>query len=287
MSRARVLILPSLAVGWAVSCAVFPDEAVLPPRGDAGAAGDAGDASVAQAGVGTSGGAPSVAGSGALAGEPGLGGAGAGAGGGPDSFGGAAAGGGPNECPAPGEVSREATADTWIEKATPGAGHGDDAALRVVGDPEPQRALMQFLLPIKAAGANLIRATVRVHLQSNADATLSERHLEMSQLEQLVDPERATWDNWGSGSNREWQMPGGDFGLAVASATIPAELTEGWVSFDVTAAVDAALSTTAAVPFPLIVLEVGAAPTPLAALAFTSTEGDDLEDPELLIEYCQ
>lgn len=285
MSRARVLLLTSLAVGWAVSCSVFPDEAVLPPHGDAGAAGDAGDASVGQAGSGTSGGAPPVAGSGALAGEPSFG--GAPAGGGPDSLGGAGAGGGPSECPAPLEVSREATADTWIEEATPAAGHGDDAALCVVGAPEPQRALMQFLLPIKAAGASLIRATVRLRLQSNADATLSERHLEMSQLEQLVDPDRTTWNNWGSGGNREWQMKGGDFGLAVASATIPAELTEGWVSFDVTAAVDAALSTTAAVPFPLIVLEVGAAPTPPAALAFTSTEGDALEDPELLIEYCQ
>jgi hypothetical protein len=266
---------------------VFPDEAVLPGGEAGGPAGGAQAGAASAAGAVAAGGAPSAAGSGALAGEPNVGGAPTTMGGAPDSLGGAATGGAPNDCADPSEIIRDATADTWIEKATPGAGHGDDGVLHVVGGAEEQRALVQFSLPMRQAGTSLIRATVRLRLQANADVTLAERHLEMSQLEQQVDSQRATWSNWGNGASRRWQMAGGDFGLALASATIPAEVAGGWVSFDVTAAVEEALSPTSAVPFPLIVLEVGDPPTSPSALAFTSTEGDDSEDPELLIEYCE
>jgi hypothetical protein len=279
MQCARKVIIPSLVVVWAASCAVFPDEAQLPADGAAGAAGhsSAGQAgSVAAGGVGAVNGADG--GSGQEAGA-GLSGAGAGS----EPIAGASTGSG-GACDMPLLFELEAMADTWIESGKTSARHGEDAFLLVTGDPEDERrALVAFSLSGAPTRATLLRATVTLHLESNSDASRAARHLELSQLEQSFDEGRTTWDNWSSGNGGAWDSPGGDFGAAIASATIPALTTTATVSFDITATL-AAWSTTT-VPLPLILREVGGTPTPPAELAFVSSERDALV-PELLMEYC-
>jgi hypothetical protein len=280
MQCARKVIVPSLVVVWAASCAVFPDEAQLPADGAAGAAGHIAEGqagSVAAGGVGAVNGADG--GSGQEAGA-GLSGAHAGS----ESLAGASTG-SAGACAMPRQFELEATADTWIESGKPSARHGGDLSLLVTGDPENERrALLLFSLPDAPPGARLLRGTVTLHLESNSDLSLAARHLELSQLEREFSEERTTWNNWESGGGSTWDSQGGDFGAALASAMIPRLTPNGSVSFDITATLEAVWST-GIVPLPLIVREVGDTPTPPAELAFVSRERDALV-PELLMEYC-
>lgn len=270
--------MPSLVVVWAVSCAVFPDEAQLPADGAAGAAGQAGSAPAGGVGAvnGTDGG------SGHEAGTPGGGLSGAGAGSEPLA---GASTGSAGACAMPKQFVQEATADTWIESARPSARHGGDFSLLVSGDPDDERrALVSFPLPELPVGATLIRSTVTLHLEGNSDLGRAERHLELSQLVREFSEEFTTWTKWDNGGDATWDPAAGDFAAVIATTTIPPLTNTATVSFDITATLETALST-GIVPFPLIVREVGDAPTPPAELAFTSHERDALV-PELLMEYC-
>jgi hypothetical protein len=162
--------------------------------------------------------------------------------------------------------------------------HGTDPNLFVVEGTEERRALLSFNLPVAPTGASLVRAELRLRLESNADAALAKRELEVHLLEQLVDEGRTTWNNYASGASQQWANPGGDYGPAVASTTISALTQNGPVSFDVTSVVAGAFGAEP-IPLPLIVREVSS-PTAPAELAFTSRQGDDLGAPELLLEYC-
>jgi hypothetical protein len=272
--RARKVSLLSLLVAWAASCAVFPDEAVLPEEVHAGDAGASG--AVVEAGAGA-GAAMATGPAGGVGGVPSV------EAGAPPAL--AGAGGAEPVCSQLQQVLSVPTADTWIDAARPSTGHGPDDRLFVVGGTAERRALLQFTLPAAVPGATLLRATITLQLASNDDVSLAERVLEMSLLEQQVDEGRTTWNNWGNGASRRWSLPGGDFGPALAFATLPALSMSGEVEFDVTALAADAFSATA-VPLPLIVREVGAPPTPPAELAFTSRQGDASKVPELLIEYC-
>ncbi len=164
--------------------------------------------------------------------------------------------------------------------------HGSDPILWVVKGDEERRALFLFSLPAAPDGFSLVRAELQLYMESNADASLAARLLEVNLLEQLVDEARTTWNNYDNGVTNQWAAPGGDFGVALASANVPALTQVGPLSFDLTTAVGELLST-AAVPLPLIVREVGPEPTPPAELAFSSVQGDALGAPKLLLEFCQ
>ena len=142
-------------------------------------------------------------------------------------------------------------------------------------------------LPAAPAGAVLISARVTMTLLENADASQSERQLELHVLTQPVDEARTTWVNWGNGGSRRWMTPGGDFGPAVADAVLPAATTAAELTFDVTQALTEIFSTQA-VPLSLIALEPQSAAPPAAPseLAFGSTEGDASGAPLLVVQYC-
>jgi hypothetical protein len=175
--------------------------------------------------------------------------------------------------------------DTWIESAKPSTSHGNEPSLRVVGGANERRAVLSFDLPPLPTGAVPVRVELRLHLESNADATLAERQLEVNLLGQVPNVPRTTWNNYDNGASGQWAMPGGDFGPALSSDNVPALIQEGAVTFDLTSAVSELFSTVP-VPLPLLVREVGLPPTPAAELAFTSSEGDALEAPALFLEYC-
>ena len=276
-ARAWKLLLPGLALIVALSCSVFPDQAELPPSGDAGAGGEPGEGGTSLGAAGQTG--PSEAGQAGEGGAypSGLGGAGAE----PSSAG---AGGAPG-CAAQ-QSSFVALGDTWIESAKPATPHGSDPTLGVVKGEDERRALFLFNLPVAPDGFVLVRAELQLHLESNADQSFAARLLEVSLLEHLVNEGRTTWNNHDNGASNQWATPGGDFGPPLGSATIPPLTQAGPVSFDLTTAIGELLST-AVVPLPLIVREVGAEPTPPAELAFTSKQGDALGAPKLLLEFCQ
>jgi hypothetical protein len=270
--RARTFLLSGLALVVAFSCSVFPDQAELPPNGDAGAGGEPGEGGSSFGAAGQTG--PSEAGQGGAR-PAGLAGA--------EPAGGGA--GGATECATEKRVLAMLE-DTWIEAAKPATAHGSDPILWVAKGDEERRALLSFPLLQAPPGAVLVRAELRLHLESNADVTLTERHLEAHLLEHVVDEARTTWNNYDSGAANQWVEPGGDFGPAVAATTVPALIQDGPVTFDLTSALSELFSTDG-VPLPLIVLEVGSEPTPPAELAFTSSEGDDLgAAPQLFLEYC-
>ncbi len=213
------------------------------------------------------GGAPSTAGTGGAIDAPG------------------GAGGAPAGCVSPQQQVVTVTVDTWIESAKPGTGHGNDKTLSVVGGGEERRALLQLTLPAAVSGAVLLQATLALHLQANADVGLVKRQLGVHRLEQEVSESRTTWNNWAQGS-RVWTKPGGDFGPELAQAAIPAGTSGGMLTFNVTAAVQAAFAAQP-VPLPLIVVETSAPPAAPAELAFTSREGDASSIATLILEYCQ
>jgi len=256
----------------ALGCSVFPDHAELTGLGGAGAAGEAneGGGSVGAAGQASSGGAEG----GAAA--TGFGGAGAE----PQTSAGAAGAAG---CPTE-ERRFTAAGDTWIEFVKPATPHGTDPILFVVKGAEERRALLSFNLPAAPPGSTLIRAELRLHLASNADAALAERQLEVHLLDQVISEARTTWNNYDNGASQQWLDPGGDYGDVLAQAIIPALIQDGPVIFDLTSAV-AEVFAADPVPLPLIVLEATERMPP-AGLAFTSRQGDALGAPELLLEYC-
>lgn len=292
--RKRASLLGSLALAGAFSCSVFPDEATLPATAGAasGAAAAAGGSSVLpQAGMA---GAPSVqtnAGAGAGPDEAGAPSGGSGLGGAPTGAGGSlepvagAAGAGGGACTNPLTLSGDVPADTWIEAANPKATHGNDTWLSVVSGGQPRRALLQLVLPAVPAGAVVVRATLSLHLQSNADVDLAARQLTVHELAQEVQETRATWEKWSNGNN-SWMTLGGDFGQVEAEASLPAGSSTAALSIDITTLVAGALAANVA-SLPLLVQESSAPPPGPADLAFTSSEGDASARPALSVEYCE
>jgi len=291
LRRQTVPKLWCLALAGAFSCSVFPDEATL-PGGAAGKPGSAG-ASVggssvlpAVGGTATTGGVATLPEGGANESGP-PGGEGGmpplGEGGAMIAPGGAA---GMPTCADPQESVLLVSADTWIEAAKPSAGHGSDKELSIVGGGQERRALLEVALPAAPTGAVLLKATLALHLQGNADVGLAERRLQVRVLEQPVSEARSTWNNWGNGASRKWLTPGGDFGSVVAATRVPAGTAEGSLTFNVTGAVRQAFAPAAGV-LSFIVLENGAPPAAPAELAFTSSEGDASGAPALILEYCE
>lgn len=295
-SRLTVQRLWCLGLLGAFSCSVFPEEATL-PGGSAATAGQTSAAGKGTAGssVLPSGGSESAGTSGLLGGAPTEGGT-ATEGGAPPTDGGAPVGdggmpssggaGGMPTCADPQERVLLVTEDTWIESAKPSTGHGSDHELSVVGGGQERRALLQVTLPAVLPGAVLLKATLVLHLQTNADVGLAERRLQVRLLEQAVDESRSTWNNWGNGSSRKWLVPGGDFGSVLATDNVPAGTATPLVSFNVTATVRQAFAAQP-VGLPFIVMENGVPPDAPAELAFTSSEGDAAGVPALILQYCE
>lgn len=257
------------------SCAVFPDEAVLPThQGDE---------------IGVGGDDPGHAGA------PGLD-AGAGAGGddatttgsapfhAPSGGAGSSSGaGGEQACRSSRTVPVIVESDAWIDAAEPNARHGDDATLFVMAGAAERRALFAATLPDSARPARLVRATFVLHLQSNADPNLAMRELELHRLDTAFSEARTSWLRYDNGD--KWQQAGGDFEPTAWSAVLlPAGTERGVVSFELT---DALGESTPSSPVTLawLVLE-----TPRDAsrgeLSFASADQDIDERPMLLLEYC-
>jgi hypothetical protein len=183
----------------------------------------------------------------------------------------------------PRTVTVDAEADTWIGVAKPTANHNSDKMLFVTGGSAEQRALVRLTLPVQQASSRLQRARLRLHLESNADATQASRRLGLYQLVQPLQEGRATWLNWGK-NGETWSSPGGDYNEELARTTLPGGTSSGNVDFVVTTSVSQLLGQ-AAIPLSLIVLEL-TAPDTSAALAFTSTQGNASLIPVVLLDYC-
>lgn len=285
--RQTVTWLWWLALAGAASCSVFPDEAALPgsgsgPPGGAGAGGSSVPQSSGAGGAAAGADVMAHAGEGGSPGNVG-GAAAAGMGGVLDAPGGA---GGVATCANPQQQVVAVTADTWIEAAQPSTGHGNDATLSIVSGGQEQRALFELTLPVAVAGAVMVKATLELHLETNADVGLVQRRLRVHPLAQAVSESRATWNNWSNGASRQWLLPGGDFGAALAETTLPAGSSDGALTFDLTGPIGKALGPQPVV-MSFIVLESSASPPGPAELAFTSSEGDASRVPALSIEYCQ
>lgn len=294
-SRSRFAFLAFAGLLLAVSCAVFPDEAILPAAAGAGSGSTSGSSSSAgsadvlagnggeQGGPGGSngaGGMSDVAGAGGVPVEP-MGGAGGAA-----TTGGAPGpGGGAGGCGDTQERVVLVTEDTWIDEAKPSTTHGIDKQLSLVGGAGGERRVLLVLpLPAKPAGSELLKATFLVTVEGNADASLAARQLGLHTLTQAFAESRATWLNYDNGGGKKWVTAGGDFGAEFATATLPSNSLTGVLSFDVTTAVDMAWASQA-VPLPVIILESGNVPTAPAELAFGSAEGD--AGLSLVLQYCQ
>jgi hypothetical protein len=178
------------------------------------------------------------------------------------------------------------TADTWIDENKPSNTHGTDKHLSLVGGAGvEQRVLLVLSLPVRPAGVELVKATLLINVEGNADASLSARQLGLHPLTQAFNANRATWVNYDNGGSKKWTTAGGDFAAEVATATLASSSATGVLSFDLTAAVEMA-SGSQPVPLPVIILESGNVPMAPAELAFGSAEGD-ASGPSLVLEYCQ
>ena len=282
VSRQRFVLYPLLVTAYAVSCAVFPDEAVLPAVGntDLGGAGSS-EAAGATAAAGepmtSTGGAAQTGGVGGLA-DAGNGGVGGSAG--------AAGEGGASEatCESPQQTVVVVDEDTWIDAAKPATSHGNDTQLWVEPGENERRALLRVDLPAASSGAWLTRATLILNLESNADPDLAERWFGLYVLSKPFDEGKTTWVQFDNTDN-DWASPGGDFGDIVASGQLEAGSAQGSLTFDVTKPL-AAVYGTQPVPVGLILIDIGTPALASAELAFTSAEGD-ASRPSLVIESCE
>jgi hypothetical protein len=265
------------------SCSIFPDQATLPTA----AAGSAGSATVAAGGHGGDGtDMMPFAGAGAEGGMPDGGAPQAGMAG-ANALGGE---GGAPACANSRTLLGFPNADTWIESAKPGTGHGMDTMLSVVSGingiegMDERRALLDLTLPAVSSKEVVVKATLTLHLQANADETLAARELHAHRLARGVVEARATWTSW-DGPTNKWQTLGGDFDAAFAEASVPAGSSEGALVFDVTAVVREAFAAKAA-SVPFVVLESGAPPPAPAQLSLVSRQGLVSGIPALIVELC-
>jgi hypothetical protein len=284
--RPRLVFLPILATAYAVSCAVFPDEAVLPATSNtdlggggsgeaAGTTADAGEPVTSMGGVAQTGGVAGLAGAGDAA-----------AGGVIEPSAGATGEGGASgaTCESPKQAVVVITEDTWIDADKQTSTHGEDQQLSVEAGATERRALLLVGLPSAVPGAWLIKGSLVLNLESNADKTFAERWLGLYVLSKPFIEGKATWLKVGNGNN-EWASAGGDFGPLIAGAKLEAGRANGSLTFDVTKPL-AEVYSTQPVPVGLIIIEVGGARPAPATLAFTSAEGD-ASKPTLVIEYCE
>lgn len=256
------------------SCAVFPDEAVLPTHqgdeiglgggdpGHAGAPGSDSRAGASDDGATTTGGAPFH--------SPVL------------DAGSSSGAGGEQACRSSRTLRIPVESDAWIDAAEPNARHGADATLSVMAGAAERRALFAATVP-GSQQARLVRATFALRLQSNADPSLAMRELELHRLETAFSEARTSWLRYESGG--KWQQPGGDFAPAAWSALLlPAGSDSGIVSFELTDALGESTSSSA-VTLAWLVLETKRDASP-GELSFASADQDVHERPTLLLEYC-
>lgn len=303
--RQRFAFFAFAAILSGVSCAVFPDEAILPiaaagsssgsTSGNAasggsedGLAGNGGDGptkgGVSGASSGSSsGGSVDVAGAGGAGPDPvaGAGGSGSTAtmGGAPDP------GGGAPGCDKPMQRVASVNVDTYIDQTKESANHASDDPLLLVGGAGSERRVLLNMPPLasRPPGAVLLRAVLELTVQSNEDAAASARQLTAYQLTQTFIEGRVNWTNYGNGASRKWAVPGGDIGAELATTTLSSSTGTGKLSFDVTSAVEKALAE--GVPLPVIIVETGAVPAGAATLALRSAEAD-ADKPSLIVDFC-
>lgn len=194
-------------------------------------------------------------------------------------------GGGAVSCPNPREVVVPLTVDTWIEAAKPKTGHESATSLSVQGTPDERRALLQLVLPVPLAGAELRSAELRLELVANTDATGRARVLAARPVLQNVGSS-TTWLNYSNGTAHQWDQGGGDLGAELARADVPAATTGGELSFELGPFVRESFASKP-VTLALALLEVGDAPPAPSALELGSLEGAATKAPRLLLEYCQ
>lgn len=135
-----------------------------------------------------------------------------------------------------------AVADTWIDEDRNGDNHGGAPTMQIGAPDKHQRSLLLFNLSGIAAGAKIVSATVRVYVSGVASPRATTLYLHQA-TDYWVEGSRAgsgtadgaTWNrrdatnNWTAGN-------GGSYGATpVASKTINAVFSSGWVEFDVTA----------------------------------------------------
>lgn len=189
---------------------------------------------------------------------------------------GGAAGGSTQRCEQPLRVTVGATADTWIDAAST-VTHGDDATLRVAAGVAERRALLTF-----DWNANIVpeRAELFFYLNANLDSSARARSLGVFALTRSFDEGKTDWANYGSGSSREWDHEGADFGASFRPLAVAEGVSRGELSVDVTPLiVDGSMQTN------LIVLEIDVAPPAPNELQFGSSE-DSVNGPRLVLTYC-
>lgn len=299
MSVRLARLLGSVFIGLlaASSCAVFPDEAVLP--GAVAVAGSGGTESAGEGGLAghsdispragmSSGGTEMTAGSGgdlSTGGSSG-GSAFAGAGGALLETGGAGgAGPEPGNCDAPVLTTVPVDIDLWVNAAKDDTNYGKDKLVYVAGGTDARRTMLQFTLPPAPSVGTLLKAELRLHLESNADTTTAARTLGASVLLHDINQTRTTWLHYGK-NNELWNAGGGDLVEELAQGTVPAKTVSGTVSMDATVALGKRL-TSGPVTLAVVVLEIGPTPSSPAELAFTAWEGNASESATLVLSYCQ
>jgi hypothetical protein len=137
-------------------------------------------------------------------------------------------------------------------------------------------------LPPTPQGSALDRATLVLHLSSNADVSLAARRLSLHRLNVPFDEARASWSRYDNG--HKWDQPGGDYGAELATVDIESGTANGDVRFDLTEPLGSIMATSP-VALAWIVLEPSTAPS-VGELAFASSDRDVPEAPSLVLEYC-
>lgn len=255
------------------SCAVFPDRAILPTPPDSAGTGGGG-IGVDEGGAGGSSGS-ALAGAGATGAQGGADG---------PALGGQAGGGGAT-CTNPEQLVVPVSADSWIDAGDRAASHDIGPLLSVVGGAGEKRALLKLTVPVAPAGGLLRKASFELYLMANADPGLGERRLGMHQIKRDLGNASVSWDNYGNGASRKWDTPGGDFGVELARALVPAATSERLLRFDLTLRIQN-IQSSVATPISLIVLESGSVPRLPAELTFASIEGSPTQRPRLVLDYC-
>jgi len=173
-------------------------------------------------------------------------------------------------------------ADAYLDEDRPGTGFGSSSTMSVQSRSggRDRRALVQFSLSAIPAGSSITSATLELFMTGAPSAT---RTYDVHRITRSWVESQVTWDN--RDNNTTWTAPGGDYDATPAASSTTGTVSNVWLSWDVTATVQAWYAGSAA-NYGVLIKDAAENSTTAYTATFASREnGTAANRPRLVVTY--
>ncbi len=174
------------------------------------------------------------------------------------------------------------SADAYLDEDRPGNRFGSSSTMSVQSRSggRDRRAIVQFSLSAIPTGSSITSATLELFMTAAPSAT---RTYDVHRVTRSWVESQVTWDD--RDNNSTWTTPGGDYDPTPAASSTTGTVSNVWVSWDVTAMVQA-WYTGSAVNYGVLIKDGAEGSTTAYAATFASREnGTPANRPRLVVTY--